>query len=306
MINDDLLHKWINKTISESELEEFKKRPEFPAIEKVFNQSEEWESPEFPQEKILQNILAEPKNKLVDTQTKQPKTRNLYLKIISTAAIVLIGVGLAYLILDNNIATDTNGKTELVKGNLPDNSTYVLNAKSELNFDAKSFAQDRKIDLIGEAYFEVAPGSRFTVLTPSGKVEVLGTKFNVRSWDGILTVHCDEGKVKVFSKNNEIDETITVGEVIRIEEDNFNKWNNSAGNSWTKGIINLHEVSILEVLNEIERQFNVNFMKKELINLETKISCNFQTDNLETALKTSLSPANLNYKINDQTITFIK
>jgi len=56
---------------------------------------------------------------------------------------------------------------------------------------------ERIIHLEGEATFKVLKGNSFTVLTPFGKVEVLGTVFTVKAANGLLNVQCSEGKVRV-------------------------------------------------------------------------------------------------------------
>lgn len=76
---------------------------------------------------------------------------------------------------------------------LPDQSRVQLNADTRLRYDDSG----RRIELEGEAYFEVEKGSRFTVTTDLGQVEVLGTKFNVYSRAGQLQVQCTEGRVRV-------------------------------------------------------------------------------------------------------------
>lgn len=71
---------------------------------------------------------------------------------------------------------------------LPDGSIVELNADSRLT-RARSFsavsaleADERRVRLEGEAYFEVDPGNRpFVVETPTARIEVVGTKFSVRS-----------------------------------------------------------------------------------------------------------------------------
>lgn len=68
---------------------------------------------------------------------------------------------------------------------LPDGSVVWLNAASRLTFPFAFTGPERKVTIHGEAFFEVAPdpGHPFIVETPNGRVEVLGTSFNVNSYD---------------------------------------------------------------------------------------------------------------------------
>lgn len=89
----------------------------------------------------------------------------------------------------NTIETPKGGKYQV---RLPDGTNVWLNAASKLKFPA-SFAnlKERKVELNGEAYFEVAHNKSqpFIVKTHQQEVKVLGTHFNVNSYD-------DEGATK--------------------------------------------------------------------------------------------------------------
>jgi transmembrane sensor len=77
---------------------------------------------------------------------------------------------------------------------LPDDSRVVLHNESSLSY--RKYFWKRNVKLEGEAYFEVEKGNGFKVNTPSGNVEVLGTRFLVKEETDIFTVQCYQGKVK--------------------------------------------------------------------------------------------------------------
>ncbi len=91
---------------------------------------------------------------------------------------------------------------------LPDGSVVELNSASELTYQ-RGFASlplvaaaERSVQLQGEAFFRVEKGERpFVVETFNGRVEVLGTQFNVRARagaaDATTTVTLAEGRVQV-------------------------------------------------------------------------------------------------------------
>lgn len=113
------------------------------------------------------------------------------------------------------VASNTNGSVEELKYNtietpeggqyqvdLPDGTKVWLNAVSSIKFP-ESFAKQefRKVELRGEAYFEVAKDKNqpFRVATDKQEVEVVGTHFNINAYADELTVKTTllEGSVKV-------------------------------------------------------------------------------------------------------------
>lgn len=96
------------------------------------------------------------------------------------------------------LLTPKGGQYQIV---LPDGSKVWLNAESSIEYPAQFGAQERKVSLNGEAYFEIArnPGKRFVVETFQERVEVLGTHFNINAYrsDGKSAVTLTEGSVEV-------------------------------------------------------------------------------------------------------------
>ncbi len=85
---------------------------------------------------------------------------------------------------------------------LSDGTKVWLNAGSEMDYPVFFGEKERLVSLQGEAYFEVAKNGRpFFVQTSRGKVEVLGTHFNVNDYadEPVMQVALAEGKVRVSS-----------------------------------------------------------------------------------------------------------
>ena len=108
----------------------------------------------------------------------------------------------------NSITTPRGGQYTV---NLPDGSRVWLNAASTLKFPTSLGATaERRVELNGEAYFEVRPDKSrpFKVITRSAvalnrqqEIEVLGTHFNVSAYDDESSTKTTllEGSVKVNS-----------------------------------------------------------------------------------------------------------
>jgi ferric-dicitrate binding protein FerR (iron transport regulator) len=108
----------------------------------------------------------------------------------------------------NIVSTPRGGQYKLTLG---DGTKVWLNAESSIKFPAGFAANQRDVELRGEAYFEVAkiPASPFKVkiITPTGEggtVKVLGTHFNINSYgdEGLIKTTLLEGSVLVESNGN--------------------------------------------------------------------------------------------------------
>ncbi len=99
----------------------------------------------------------------------------------------------------NTMTTPKGRQFSLV---LPDGTRVWLNAASSLKYPTTFMGTERKVEVTGEAYFEVArnPKMPFKVLVHNqAEVEVLGTQFNVNAYADESTINTTllEGSVKV-------------------------------------------------------------------------------------------------------------
>jgi ferric-dicitrate binding protein FerR (iron transport regulator) len=90
----------------------------------------------------------------------------------------------------NTISTPRGGQYEVV---LPDGSKAWLNAASSLRFPTAFTGRERRVELTGEGYFEIAKDAarpfRVAITAPAGvagagapEIEVLGTEFNIMAY----------------------------------------------------------------------------------------------------------------------------
>ena len=89
-----------------------------------------------------------------------------------------------------------------LKLSLPDGTSVWLNADSKLLYDNNFGINNRNVTLCGEGYFEVSKNKNlpFQVVSDDIKVEVLGTKFNVKNYpeDPNIKVALLEGSVMLY------------------------------------------------------------------------------------------------------------
>ncbi|MCB0647425.1 MAG: FecR family protein [Saprospiraceae bacterium] len=184
---------------------------------------------------------------------------------------------------------------------LPDGSIVTLNADSKLAYDKNTFASDRKLNLNGEAYFSVQKGSRFTVVTPQGQVEVLGTTFNVFVRDGIFEVECTSGKVKVTSQSGEVSKILTPGQSIALNLGIESVSTFSERNLWRNKKLEYKAANAADVIKDLERQFGYEIEIKGNKNLEP-YSGEIPLQNGDEALKSFTWPLRLNYTIKGEKV----
>jgi transmembrane sensor len=98
----------------------------------------------------------------------------------------------------NTISTPRGGQYQVT---LSDGTRVWLNAASSVRFPVVFTGRERKIEITGEAYLEVAKNAAqpFKVKAAASEIEVLGTHFNVNAYDNENAVRTTllEGKVKV-------------------------------------------------------------------------------------------------------------
>src|SRR5690606_693130 len=99
---------------------------------------------------------------------------------MAAAAVVVVGLGAALWLRPTVHRAPLGERLAVV---LPDGSRVELNSGSRLAYRRTFGWRARRVDLHGEAFFDVVPADvPFTVRTFNSAVTVLGTRFNVRAW----------------------------------------------------------------------------------------------------------------------------
>lgn len=81
---------------------------------------------------------------------------------------------------------------------LPDSSMVLLNSRSKVAYNYQLIGGKRQVRLDGEAYFKVEKGKPFQIDFPGGKLQVLGTEFNLSAYsEDFVQVDCISGKVEI-------------------------------------------------------------------------------------------------------------
>lgn len=150
---------------------------------------------------------------------------------------------------------------------LPDGTEVKLNSKSDLIYYIDNKSERRVVALKGEANFKVVrkPDKPFIVSTECFDVEVLGTTFNVKTYesDNIQEVSLQEGKVKLTTRNQ------IKNSVIYLQPNEKAIFNKTTGKlivkqadasreaAWIKGLLVFQTKSLADINKELERKFDV-------------------------------------------------
>ncbi len=189
---------------------------------------------------------------------------------------------------------------------LPEDSKVILNASSAFQYKEKTFDKKRTLHLYGEAFFNVQPGSTFSVKTDYGTITVLGTSFNVIAWPGRFEVSCFTGKVKVETLTDQ-EIIITPGEKTVQDQKSKDLTKSSFATTnttpeWMSGKFIFENQPLSVVVAELERQYSVKVkLTPELESLP--YTGLFESGDLDTALSLITWPLHLESKIEGKTVT---
>lgn len=293
MKREELISKWLDNNLNHQELEAFKKLEDYDDLVTLNHRLRAFKNDEYNTSKELERVLSKIKSK--KTASK------LWMKpLLRIAAILAICCALYYYTttLDTTIQTEFAQKTTI---ELPDASTVSLNAKTFLAYNKKSWKNKRTIELNGEAFFKVAKGSTFNVITKAGNVTVYGTQFNVKQRDHYFEVICYEGVVGVtfnstLSKLKAGDSFLIIdGKLIAKEKEE------TLAPSWLQNESHFKSMPYKEVLAEFERQYNIVIIS-ENIDKNQLFTGSFTHNNMDLALKSMTLPLHITYSKNNHTI----
>jgi transmembrane sensor len=194
---------------------------------------------------------------------------SLYTKRIWWAAASLAGLLIGFFMWTNQTPSDTVYKTafgEVKHIRLPDGSQLTLNANTQVRIPGDwARRHERDVWLKGEGFFQVVkrpnqPQSRFLVHTDEAVVEVLGTRFNLRSRRGEADVLLQEGSVRLKLKSRDTDTVRSLlmkpGEGVHFKAitGSIKHWRASPGQmgSWREGVLQLERMTLGELGQIIE------------------------------------------------------
>ena len=285
--DDTFLARWAAGELSPEELAEFEKSEAFKDFERINRQAQQLEAPPIDKVKSLVAI-----NEKI-TFGKRRKSMFNYAIAASVTAILAVSA----LLFSTKTYTATIGEQLVV--DLPDGSHVRLNADTELSHRRFFWNSNKKVNLNGEAYFEVEKGDGFKVETVYGTTSVLGTKFNVTARPKRFRVSCFEGRVRFDHAKTGEQRVLTEKQSITLKDGKIvDQTEEDSLPAWMRGFSIFKNEPFFVVLEELQAQFDIAF-ELEDIDLAKPFSGAFFHDDLERALKSTLTPMGIAYQLDD-------
>ena len=174
---------------------------------------------------------------------------------------------------------------------LPDGSKVKLNACTTLKYPEQFNGKERKIELVGEAYFQVSKKEKqpFIIRTNGFDVKVLGTKFNVKAYveNETTSVSVESGKVQIdlpeammrLTANEQIQINTLSGEYVKRKEDYRNAM------AWMQSKLHYNDTSIYDVIKDLERYYNCWFKFADNQTFDYRFSGEHDNKSLQAVLQ---------------------
>lgn len=165
--------------------------------------------------------------------------------------------------LTHTITTARGNQFHLI---LPDGTKVWLNAASSITYPLSFTKEKRTVQITGEVYFEVtklSSGAPFVVTSPAQKITVLGTHFNVNTYEensGTRTTLI-EGKVRVSGLNMTGEKIllpgqqsiVKKGQTVQIQE----ATDMDQVMAWHQGYFYFTNTSFAEIMKQLSRWYDI-------------------------------------------------
>lgn len=228
----------------------------------------------------------------------------------------------------NTLSTPKGGQYNI---ELPDGSKVWLNAASSITYPTTFDAKERKVQVTGEAYFEVAKvvaekeGKRVPFLVDIknkttgkdvGQVQVLGTHFNINAYDDEEAVKTTllEGSVKMSAIGNtrqvgagwqsailkpgeqvSVSQSSQLSQPISVQTDEVMAWKN--------GVFHFENADIKTVMRQVSRWYDVEVVYKRSLDNDDPLFFEVtRNTNLSDVLRVLNLAGGAKYTIQDKKI----
>ncbi|CAM3738638.1 FecR family protein [Flavobacterium chungbukense] len=204
----------------------------------------------------------------------------------------------------NTLSTPTGGQYNII---LADGTKVYLNAVSSIKYPTQFNGDKRIVELDGEAYFEVAKNKSkpFVVKSDKQSIEVLGTHFNVHSYnnESVIKTTLLEGSVAVTYKNQK--SILKPGQQSDVS-DNFSKIkvrevDTEEAVAWKNGRFKFDNADLKNVMRQLERWYGIKVEYRGDVSDVRFNGGTFRNKNLSEVLKV-LELSNIKFKVEGKTV----
>jgi transmembrane sensor len=193
---------------------------------------------------------------------------------------------------------------------LTDGTIVKLNSGSKLSYPSAFSDSIREVVLTGEGYFQVSKDvdRPFQVISQSIYTKVLGTEFNVNSYNtDNIEIALVEGIVEVLSKSDGTQEKrrLSPGEKAIWKNNHFNieKLNETEDLGWKDNILVFNEDNIDTIKRKLERWYGINMTVHQPDKMSQSFVGEFQNENLVNVLEIIGHSLRFEFQINNENVT---
>lgn len=212
-------------------------------------------------------------------------------KYAAAAAVFLaLFVGVYSLLADKEAAPEEFYAVETANGErtrvvLPDGTSIYLNSGSTLRYSNRFNRENRRVELDGEAYFEVtkqAGEQPFAVVTSDYEIVVKGTKFNVSSYaeDPVTTTSLLEGNIDVSRGQERY--SVEPGEAVRLDREtgqmSLYRTDAQQSTSWMSGDLVYDRITLRELAARLSRKYDLPIRLDDGLDGETEFRISLRSE----------------------------
>ncbi|WP_109831493.1 FecR family protein [Reichenbachiella versicolor] len=206
---------------------------------------------------------------------------------VGVAAVLVFGVTLAFLTIRNEVTnswvTVSADQLDDKKYELPDGSIVYIYPGSTLKYQ-EDFAQNRNLELNGEAFFDVSRDEShpFVIGLGDAQVKVLGTSFNVASSNKVHSVQVKSGKVAYELEGNK-PVLLTKNMNLKVEAGKISMVERSEPNilSWYNKSLSFEDTPLTEVFDVVGHAYQHEFKLESKSFSSCRLTANYEQATLK-------------------------
>jgi transmembrane sensor len=232
-------------------------------------------------------------------------------------------------VAQNTVSTKRGSKSKI---QLPDGTQVWLNADSKITYNENFQGALREVQLAGEAFFDVVRDETrpFIIHTSAIDVKVLGTAFNVRSYDDEKNTETSliRGSVEITLRNNpdkkiilkpneklivnnmeamigpKVNDPKTAAPLMTLAKISYKAEDSSAAETlWVKNKLAFDGEALEDIALKIERWYDVKLIIKDEKLKKEPYTASFEDKSLQEVMEALQLSGNFKYGINKKEVT---
>ncbi|MBK6619805.1 MAG: FecR domain-containing protein [Saprospirales bacterium] len=251
-----------------------------------------------------------PEAKTVSLEARPQRGIGFYLRAVAAAIVLVIAGVWVFQYLNRGRSLEFATENAIADNRLPDGSQVAMNQYSLVKFSPKADKKYRRVELAGDAFFEVQRDTArpFVITAQDIEIEVLGTAFYVdaREDQPQIQVIVQSGTVSVSAGTQQVilsaDEIAVYDKATGVLTEKANDDLNYM--AWRTGVLVFETADLESVVFDLNRRFhsNISIANPELRSCE--ITATYEQDSLEAIVKIIERTLGLKAEINGQDIVF--